>query len=222
MLPNSRITQIRYATLIAVLGACIGMAGDLFLLYSPNGGYEAGDFEFLRGIDNQKLLIGHYLGILGIPLEVAGIWVIGKALEKMGRKVANIAIALGLYLMFLGVAYHGTVYPLGEAVRQGNGSLEVFRPFSEPLGLIFALFFFLGILALTVAIFRGKTYLPGGYGFASPLFSYTACMVVYLLLPSIGNFLAPMGFNLSMAFFIGVIGWNAEKWNWPKNESGGQ
>jgi hypothetical protein len=220
--PPKRFEQIRFAGLIAVLGACIGMTGDLFLLYSPDGGYEAGDFEFLRGIDNGKLLIGHYLGILGIPLEVAGIWVIGKALEKMGRKTANLAMGLGLYLMFLGVAYHGTVYPLGNAVRAGDGSLEIFRPFSEPLGLVFALLFFLGILALTIAIFRGKTYLPRSYGLASPLVSYPLCLLAYVLLPALGNFLAPMGFNLSMAIFIGVLGWNAEKWNWPEKQSSGQ
>jgi hypothetical protein len=206
---------IRVAGLVAVLGACIGMVGDYCLLYAPAGGYMAGDYAFLRDIPNSRLIWGHYLGILAIPLEAAGLYLIWLVLQPMGKKIANASVIAGLYIMFAGVAYHGTVYPIADALRIGAGQMEAFRPFNEPLGLGFALAFFILISALTVTIFRGKTTLPKWMAALSPLFSYGLVLVLYVAVPPIGNFLAPMGFNLSMAIFFGFLVLQQRHWYRP-------
>lgn len=202
----------RIAGFVAVMGALIGMVGDYCLLYAPAGGYLDGDYAFLHDIPNARLLWGHYLGILAIPLEGAGLYLVWLGLQPMGRRIALGSVCAGLYIMFVGVAYHGGVYPLADAVRMGDGQMEAFRPFNEPLGLGFAAVFFVLVALLTVAILRKKTAFPTWYAVFSPLFSYLLVTSLIFVAPPVGNFLAPMGFNLSMALFLGMLAGTAAKW----------
>ena len=210
--PDARLRWARIAGAVAVLGAVIGMCGDYCLLYSPQGGYMDGDYAFLRDIPNSRLIWGHYLGILGIPLEAAGLYLVWLTLLPMGRRVAMGAVIAGLYVMFSGVAYHGGVYPLADAVRMGAGQMEAFRPFNEPLGLAFAVVFFLLVLVYGYWVVRGKTALPRWFAALTPLVSYGLVMALYGLVPSIGNVLAPMGFNLGMGLFFGTMAVMAPGW----------
>ncbi|MBP8073801.1 MAG: hypothetical protein KAY96_03515, partial [Bacteroidia bacterium] len=133
-------------------------------------------------------------------------------LLPLGRKIAFAALFAGLYLMFCGVAYHGGIYPIADAEHVGHGKMELYRPFNEPLGLIFAATFFVLIAVLTVAILRGKTAFPRSVALASPLLSYSLVTILMFVWQSVGNFLAPMGFNLSMAIFFGVLVLTARNW----------
>lgn len=209
---DTNLSYLRIAGFVAVLGACIGMVGDYCLLYSPGGGYMDGDYAFLRDIPNSRLIWGHYLGILAIPLEAAGLYIVWLALQPMGRKIALGSVLAGLYIMFCGVAYHGGVYPLADAVRMGGGQMEAYRPFNEPLGLAFAVAFFVLVAVFTVAIARGKTALPSWMAACSPLVGYGIVMAFYFAFPIVGNLLAPLGFNLSMAIFFGVAAATGRRW----------
>lgn len=208
----SQLKWLQIAGITAVIAALIGMVGDVCLLYSPNGGYETGDFEFLRAIPNSRLIWGHYLGLFAIPFESAGIYLIWTALLPMGKKAAWTAAIFGLYLMFIGVGYHVTVYPLADAIRTSPSQVEAFRPFSEPLGMVFAVAFFIGVASLTWLIAAGKTHLPKWFAAFSPMATYPVWILAYLLIPSIGNVLAPTGFNLSMAIFFGLLTLKAPSW----------
>jgi hypothetical protein len=215
MAATERTTTLQWARtagIVAVIGALMGMVGDYCLLYAPDGGYLDGDYAFLRTIPNDRLLWGHYLGILAIPLEGAGLYLIYLGLRPMGQRIAMASVIAGLYILFAGVAYHAGVYPLADAVRMGSAQVEAFRPFNEPLGLGFAAVFFVLIAVLTVAIWRGKTAFPKHYAAYSPLFSYLAVTGLLFVVPSVGNLLAPMGFNLSMALFFVVLATTAPRW----------
>ncbi len=209
---DSTLKWVRIAGLVAVLGAMVGMIGDYCLLYSPGGGYMDGDYAFMHAIPNTRLLWGHYLGILAIPFESAGLYMVWLGLQPMGRRVATGSVLAGMYTMFAGVAYHGGVYPMADAVRRGGGQMEAYRPFNEPLGLAFAVVFFLLIAVLTVAILRGKTAFAPWMAAVSPLMGYMLVLLLYFTVPLVGNFLAPMGFNLAMAIFFGVLAWKAPLW----------
>lgn len=210
--PAETLKWIRIAGTVAIAGAMVGMIGDYCLLYAPGGGYLAGDYSFLEGISMDRVLWGHYLGVLAIPFEAAGLYLIWLGLLPLGRKIAFAALFAGLYLMFCGVAYHGGIYPNADAVHVGHGKMELYRPFNEPLGLIFAATFFVLIAVLTVAILRGKTAFPKTLALASPLLSYGLVTLLMFVWPAVGNFLAPMGFNLSMAIFFAALVSTARNW----------
>lgn len=199
---------------IAIIGALISCVGDTLLLYHPHGGYLDGDYAFLAEIGYQRQIWGHYLGILCIPLEAGGIYLIYLALQKTSRKLALGAGLTGLYLMFCGVAYHGTVYPLADAVRTGPDAVEAIKWFSEPLGLMFAGTFMLLMLFLAVMILQGKTHLSRWTALASPVVTYPVWTLLMFVVPPVGNFLSPMGFNLSMAVFFAAILVDARGTDW--------
>jgi hypothetical protein len=83
-----RLKWIRIAGIVAIGGALVGMMGDYCLLYSPQGGYLDGDYGFLEGISMNRVLWGHYLGVLAIPFEAAGLYLIWLGLLPLGRKIA--------------------------------------------------------------------------------------------------------------------------------------
>jgi hypothetical protein len=197
--------RCQWAGGFALLGAVLGMVADTLLLYHPDGGYFDGSYGFLRDISLSRILAGHYLGIAAIPLEAGGIYLLYRSLLPLGMRTALVAAGLGVYLIFPGVAYHASIYPFAFALQANPAALEVFRPFNEPLGLVFAMSFLALMLPVTVWMFRGRTALPTWYGWASPLLTYPLWIGLSFALPVVGNFLAPMGFNLSMAILFALL-----------------
>ncbi|MEM7036026.1 MAG: DUF6796 family protein [Bacteroidota bacterium] len=204
--PTPPYAWIRTAGIVAALGAFIAAVGDYLLLYSPDGGYLVGDYQFLAEIPNSRLLWGHYLGILGIPFQVAGVYLFYLGLKPLGPRISYPTLFLGVLVIFPGVVYHGGIYPLAEAVRTGPEWVELFRPFNEPLALGFVSVFFILIICLNVLILRGGTRFPKWLVLLSPIVTYAFWMLLYFVVPAVGNVLAPMGFNLSMGiFFVAIL-----------------
>ena len=208
--PDAQKRLLRIAGIIAALGAFLGMCGDYFLLYTPLGGYENGDYAFFLGISYKSLLLGHYLGVLAIPLQAAGIYLVYHGLQPLGQWFARGAAAVGVYLIFVGVAYHGALYPMHKAMWEsmevGNVELiETFRPFNEPLAAAFAIGFFVLMLGLVITFLRGGTRFPKWVVFVTPVATYPIWVLAYFVWPSVGNFLLPAGFNLSMLIFFSAI-----------------
>lgn len=196
---------VRLAGWTAIAAALVGMAADLCLLYAPRGGYGEGDYRFMAGTSERRLLWGHYLGVLAIPWQAAGLVLIYGGLRPVGRLVSTGAVVLGVYVTFIGVAYHAALYPMAGAARRGGDAVERLRPFHEPLGLGFAALFLLLMGLLAVLILRGGTRFPRWLVLVSPLLTYPVSIAAYLTVPAVGNYLAPMGFNLSMAIFYAAI-----------------
>ena len=187
----------------ALLGAVLGMVADYCLLYSPNGGYLKGDYLFLRDIPLERMLWGHYLGILAIPLEAAGIYLIYELLLPVGRRFALVMGLVGLYLLFLGVSYHASVYAMGGAVQLAPELVEVYRPFNEPLGLGFVVGFLGLMVPLGWCVGTGRTRLGRWWWLASPGVTYLVWMG--MVLAGVGDLVGVMGFNLSLGVWVGVV-----------------
>lgn len=199
----------RIAGLIAIAAALIGVVADICLLYSANGGYETGDFAFMGDVSWNSLLWGHYLGVLVIPFEACGIWLVYEGLKPAGKKFSLAALVLGLWIMFPGVSFHGATYgmriPADQPSDQAAEWVEVLRPFLEPLGAIFAVGFFTLILMFSWKVWQGKSLFKKQILLFSPLLTYPLWVGAYFAIPSLGNYLLPAGFNLSMAIFFAAM-----------------
>jgi hypothetical protein len=67
---------------------------------------------------------------------------------------------------------------------------------------------FLALMAIfALLVLSGKSHFPKWTVLFSPIVTYPLIFVLYLLLPPLGNLLAPAGFNLSLAIFYGAILW---------------
>ncbi len=202
---TSELSWARRLTWVAVLGAAIGAIGDTLLLYVPTGGYEDPQMGFMASIGNDRLLAGHLLGVLAIPLEAGGLWLVWKMLQPSGRRIANLAAVLGAYVVSIGTATHALFYPLAQAARTSPEAVAQAKSFLDPIAGLFVIGFFVLFVMMIILILRGKTLLPKWTAWTTPITIYAVSILFYILLPVVGNVMIPAAFNLGMMVFYLVL-----------------
>ncbi len=195
----------RLAAKIAIAAAFMGAVADVLLLYSPNGGYETGDYQFLKDIDTNRIVVGHYLGLLFIPLEMLGLFHIYRCLKPAGGWLPWAVVVGALFIGYPGVAYHGMVAFIHTLVNQGTADAalsEHLRLLSEPVGGALAVGG--GVVAVLFAytVLKKPTLYPRWMAFANPGTFYIVFALSYLIVPPVGNVLLPAAFNLSFMLFF--------------------
>ncbi len=216
--------KLRWFGIVGVLAALVGCVADVLLLYVPNGAYEQQDYLFFQQIPQWRLTLGHYLGVLTIPLELVGFWQVYRAIETAGNRYVVPVMAATVYVMVIGVAYHAMVSIGGTVMhlqRQNVLSQTAFTSlfdtvkfYFEPFGaVLFILFLFISFGLFYIIYFR-KTLYPKWVAFFNPLFIYLAIVVIYLLFPQhIGSLLMVAGFNFSILVLLAistVVLWEVE------------
>lgn len=197
-------SKLLKAIKIGILGAALGCIADVLLLYTPNGGYETGDYRFLLDISYIRLLFGHYLGILFIPLEVAGFWVIYQLMLPIQRQLANIIWYTAVYVAFLGVTYHATIGLVGTYLhhydKAGNAQelLQELKWFYDPLAVILFIGFMIISGILFYVFYFKQNRWPKWMAFFNPFILYLLFGLLYLLWPAGGGVLLVAGFNLAI------------------------
>lgn len=204
--------RIKLACIIALIAALVGAVADVLLLYNPAGGYETGDYSFLLTISDTRLLAGSFLGVFFIPFEILGLVHIYKAIKPAGKIIYPI-IFLGVYAVFPGVAYHGTVGLTATFVKFSEQLPDTYKAFSverleyikslfEPLGLaLFVAFAIVSLLFAYVVVFK-KTHYRSWMALFNPLAIYVVFVLLYLVYKPLGAILVPAGFNLAFFFFF--------------------
>jgi hypothetical protein len=196
----------RLVAKLAIVAAFLGTVADLLLLYSPTGGYEVGDYQFLQGISANRIMIGHYLGIFFIPLEMLGLFQVYRCLKPAGGWMPWAVVIGALFIGYPGIAYHGMVAFIHQMIQQGTldaAALERVRLLSEPVGAALAVGG--GIVAgiMVYLILKKETLYPKWMVWCNPGAFYVLFAVCYLVIPVVGNFLIPAGFNLAFLLFFG-------------------
>lgn len=187
------------ALLIGGLAGLIGACADVLLLYSPNGGYHTFDYKFLQDIAPNRMLAGHYLGVLFIPLEIFGFWALTKRMDniRLGQRLLLAAI----FATILGVAYHGQLLWVAQALAN-NADLQQIKWWFEPLSWCMAVPFGAFALIWGRLAFRGEVGFPKWLAWLNPAITYLCWIVLYILVPIIGNLIIVAGFNLSVALLL--------------------
>lgn len=192
---NSPATKIFWR--LALLGAALGVLADICLLHSPNAVYENMDYQFLLEISPNSLLLGHYLGILAIPLEGLGLWLLIQGLWPQKPLLKGVLMFFVAWILLIGVVYHAAIVWLAAWLREGH-DIEAVRHFFEPLGTGLAALFLGLAVPFTVLVWRRKTAYTRALLAANPLFLYPICILLYIFWPALGRYTAVAGFNLSI------------------------
>jgi hypothetical protein len=69
------------AGMIGTLGALLVCSGEFAKQFSPEGGYESPDYRHFLDVPATRLRFGHFLGVLAVPLYIAGYWHVSRVLE---------------------------------------------------------------------------------------------------------------------------------------------
>jgi hypothetical protein len=209
---TSPIPKVVYTlAYVAIIAAFIGAVADVLLLYNPAGGYEKGDYFFLLPISEGRLLAGHYLGIFFIPISMLGLLHVYHSLKPGGITLAAIICLAAVYLGFPGVVYHGAVGPMAWFIHHSRTIMPpspdsvppVVHAYVDALAVALPLGFAIVSGLFTFMVWKRPTRYNKWMLFCNPATFYIVIIITYLVIPPVGNVLAPAGFNLSfMLFFI--------------------
>ena len=201
--------------LLAVAG-CLGTyAGDLLLLAAPLSGreYFAVYQRTMLDASHTRLLWGNTLGLVFLPLQLCGLWVVHRALVPAHPWLARLASLALAYAVVAGLAYHVTFAFVGTGLqvhqqlgdeataamvaRFGEYNLTLFRFAQVSLSV--------GSLAFAALLLWRRTALPRWVALCSPLALLALVRALAALLPApVGGFVAPGYFNLTMLLFFGI------------------
>ncbi len=195
--------------IISICAALLSCVADVLLLYSPLGNYHTGDYAFLKDIPLERMMWGHYLGILLIPFELLGIGVVINSFHKINIQKKIVAMAACIFVLTVGVAYHGMIIFVASAIQQnGIESAQELKYYFEPFGAILGILFVVLTILFIHGIHKRWTWLPKKIVAFNPAFIYILLIIIYLIFPPLGNILIVAGFNLAIAVFLIAVYFN--------------
>lgn len=212
---SSSSTMIRWAGIIAILAALLGVIADLALQYTSNTAYLLSDQSlYLLDVPPSRLFVGHYLGVIAILIEIVGFWQIYRALQPAGERFALPFFLISSFGAMLGATFHATFIFVGLTLQAQSGEVEAARQTftmlltsfdTARIGLAIPALLGIVISSLWYAFvvgFKPSNY-PRWMAICNPLvFLLLLVLLVIGIRPS-GLVLAPTALNLShLLFFI--------------------
>ena len=212
---SSTSTTIRWAGIIAILAALLGVIADLALQYTTNAAHLLSKQSlYLLDVPPSRLFLGHYLGIAAILFEIIGFWQIYRGLQPAGERLALPFLLISSFGAMLGAAYHATFIFVGLTLQAQSAGTEAARQIfsalldsfnSARIGLAIPALFGIVVSSLWYALivgFRASTY-PRWMAICNPLVFLLLIVVLTIGVPSLALVLAPTALNLShLLFFI--------------------
>jgi len=196
---------------VALAGAVAASAGDLGLVWV--GLAHDGAFG-LPAPWPGMLLLGHYLGVLGIPLYGLGYAALAAGIRGGSPRAARAVCLLGAVGAVVGAVVHGLTGALTHAaIRTGAStapSAMLAIPeaaFLLPLWGIVALALAAGSLAFAAAVGRGGTRYPRWMAFCNPLAATGVIAGLAAPLPLLAALVVPAAPNLAhvVVFTVALV-----------------
>ena len=207
-------TAIRLTGLISILAALLGTAGDLFLQYTSNSEHLMSRRAlYLLDVPPARLLLGHYLGVVGILFEIVGFWAISRALKPAGERYALPFFLVNAFGAMLGATFHATFVFVGLTLQaQSRVTGAASAEFTDLLASFNTARVGLAIPALAAIVIGSflyvltvgfkPTHYPRWMAFCNPLVFLLIVVGLTLVVPVSAPFLAPTAINVSHLLFF--------------------
>jgi len=208
-------TAIRLAGLVSILAALSGVAGDLALQYTSNTEHlMSRQSLYLLDVSPGRLLLGHYVGVVGILIEITGFWSVYRALQPAGERYALPFFLVNAFGAMLGAAFHATFVFVGLTLQaQARVTGAAASEFTELLASFNAARVGLAIPALAAIVICSSlfaftvgfkpTLYPRWMALCNPLIFLLLTVGLTLTVPPSAQVLAPTAINVShLLFFV--------------------
>lgn len=200
--------QITTAGVLGLLAAILVGAGEFLLHFDALGRFaEGGAYEFMRGINENRTTIGHFLGVLSAPLYIIGYWHIMKMLEPANALASRIAFAIMSYGIIIGAVWIGSRAVISTIVNSTSIANPI--PFISLYELRYENLLQVTRLAALVfsAIFiwlvlSGRSHYPRWMALFNPIFLILASFAIWAILPVVGIYLMPIALNVAFAILF--------------------
>jgi hypothetical protein len=197
--------------LVGLIVSILAGVGSFLIHYSPEANF-GGDYNYFSSITDIKIIIGHYLSILIIPLYLIGYWHFGQVFISAGNHKCGWIIMLGgTYAMVIGLGWIAGRMGLGFTAKEMSPinppdlnlvlDLLLFNlsMHNEPLIYISLLILFLIACLWFWQIIKDKTIYPRWMAFFSPFVLYVLILLIYVFIPDAGRWLYPAAIHIAHA-----------------------
>jgi len=103
---NEHITSI-VAGCIGLLAAVLVGTGE-FLLHFDTMARYAGGYDFFESVSENRATLGHFIGVLGAPLYLFGVWHVAKMLQPASKFWSSVAFFVMSYGFMVGAVWIGS------------------------------------------------------------------------------------------------------------------
>jgi len=212
-------STLRVAGITAAVAAIIASAGDFLLLYVANAPKYG--FGPTGEQTNQWLLVGHYCGVLAIPLYSLGYWHVSRGIAAAGQGISRSVFAIGVCTSAVGSAIHGlTSFGLHTSPLAQSESANplatltppALAPFVMPLWALVGLAMLAASAVYAFALLKRRTAYPRWAALLNPALLVAAGSGLALLSPLLTDFLFLWTPNLAHILFFAFS--TVALWHW--------
>ncbi len=196
--------------IIGLLAAVLVGLGEFLLHYNDLKQFGA-NYEFLRGISDNRSTMGHFISVLVAPFYIIGFWHFMKMLEPADKLWSKVAFAVISYGIIIGTVWIGSRANISAIINHGNTSEAVLLISLYELRYESLLFIMrLGVLIFSgffvLLILSGRSHYPKWVAFFNPIFLIFVTFAIWEAIPIVGNYLMPIGLNFAfgLLFLISI------------------
>lgn len=206
---------IRWAGIIAIVAALLGVIADLALQYTPNAAHMVrGQSLYFLDIPPSRLFLGHYLGVAAILVEIVGFWQVYRALQPAGERFALPFFLISSFGAAMGAAFHGTAIFIGLTLQAQSGAAEAthqalagllasFEMARLGLAIPALLGIVIGSLWYAFVVGFKPSHYPRWMAICNPFVFALLFVILALGIPLFALVLTPTALNLShLVFFV--------------------
>ena len=157
---NNNIKNIDIAFFVALVASFISCTSDVLLLYVPGENYFNGEYTFYRKLCPTLMIMGHYLGIVFIPLQSLAVPWISKRLKIKNTFEQLTILILLIYTIIMGCVYHSSCALMGLGLTEqldNEKTISLYNSLFMPPAMAFIVGIALVSAYLSLKIFYGKS-----------------------------------------------------------------
>ena len=197
--------------LVGILAAALTGTGEFLLHFSAAGNYaDDGQYTFLLDVPEWRLTWGHFIGVLGAPLYLVGMWHIYLGLKSYSQKMAFILFLIGSYGFVVGAVWIGSRASIALLVQANAAApsemlqslIDNYVLHSESLLQVVRGTTLLTSLGYIAMVLTGKTLYPRWMAVFSPVVLLILSLLLFVAVPAIGKYTLPIALNVGYFLFF--------------------
>jgi hypothetical protein len=204
------LERFRLFGLVGLAGSSVLLVADVLLVYAPVPAARFSIFTAAVGKSAARLVYGSLLGVLAIPLVLAGFVHIYLALRPAGAWFAAPPVVLGIFAYVVGAGFHAAIPFYAFAIQDARAVDATASPLLASMARVFVplqrallLCVVASSASLLVALLSGRTLYPRWMAAVSPLVVVSLIRIgIRISPPAVVGVLFPAGNNLSMLVFL--------------------
>jgi hypothetical protein len=198
-----------------ITGTLLTIISDFILLGRPVSTlsfFKLGT-ESMAGLAAWRITIGTFMGIIVLPLQIAGLTAVYFGMRPGGKRISFVVSAIYAHALIMGVAFHTSYafiasgwklyYEVGFKDLLAAEMMERFDYFWNIIIAIMLIELLFSSICFFVMVLKRKTLFPRWMGILNPLCIFVLMFPLIIWLPSpIGGYIGPAYLNLCTMLFL--------------------